>query len=165
MPNIEIVEADLDNPIHAARILEIINQYAAEPGGGGKTLPPEIQRVLISRLKEQTNRLVLLAMQGRKPVGMAVCFRGFSTFAAKPLINIHDLAVMPDCRGLGAGSKLIGRVVEIAQHEGCCRVTLEVISDNAAARRLYQRCGFEDPTHGDGQTLSLYRPLDQGSNA
>ena len=36
-----------------------------------------------------------------KPVGLATTFEGFSTFAAKPLINIHDIAVLPDYRGRG----------------------------------------------------------------
>ena len=44
------------------------------------------------------------------PVGAAVCFIGFSTFAAKPLINIHDFVVLPAARGKGVGRRLLEAV-------------------------------------------------------
>lgn len=154
-----IVEADLNNELHVSGLLEILRQYAAEPGGGSHLLTEQSQKELIERLKEQSNRLVLLALKDGLPIGLAVCFRGFSTFTARPLINIHDLAVLPQWRGHGAGTRLIECVTSIAEDEGCCRVTLEVISDNTAARRLYQRCGFNDPPYGPEQSLSLCKPL------
>lgn len=36
-----------------------------------------------------------LAYRGTGPIGPAPCFRGFPTFAARPLVNIHDLFVAP----------------------------------------------------------------------
>jgi len=54
-----------------------------------------------------------------------VCFRGFSTFAAAPLINVHDLAVVPGFRGQGIGRRLLEAVEmyaedwnRIAEHVG-----------------------------------------------
>jgi ribosomal protein S18 acetylase RimI-like enzyme len=155
LSSVQIVNADLDNPIHASGIIGLIKQYASEPGGGGQGLPAETEAHLIERLKIQPHRLVLLALIGDAPIGVAVCFRGFSTFAAQPLINIHDLAVMPEFRGQGAGGKLIEAVKSIAIEEGCCKVTLEVYTDNESARRLYRRYGFSDPQSGNVQTLSL----------
>jgi ribosomal protein S18 acetylase RimI-like enzyme len=78
------------------------------------------------------------------PVGIAVCFLGFSTFAAQPLINIHDLAVMPGYRGRGIGRQLLERVGAKGRELGCCKLTLEVREDNHRAQRLYQGFGFGD---------------------
>jgi ribosomal protein S18 acetylase RimI-like enzyme len=69
---------------------------------------------------------------------------GFSTFAARLLINIHDLAVIPEYRGRGIG-RLLLEAVEAKGHElGCCKLTLEVREDNQRAQRLYDKFGFGD---------------------
>ena len=44
--------------------------------------------------------LILLADQAADAIGIAVFFRGFSTFAARPLMNIHDLHVAPATAGV-----------------------------------------------------------------
>jgi ribosomal protein S18 acetylase RimI-like enzyme len=74
-------------------------------------------------------------------VGAAVCFVGFSTFRARGLINVHDLAVLPDWRGYGIGGRLLGAVEGLARRRGYCKVTLEVRLDNPA-QRLYRRSGY-----------------------
>ena len=59
------------------------------------------------------------------------CFIGFATFAARSLINIHDLHVTADHRRRG-----IGRELE------CCKLTLEVQENNRPALSLYGSFGF-----------------------
>jgi ribosomal protein S18 acetylase RimI-like enzyme len=86
--------------------------------------------------------LVIIAEHEGTPVGLANCFTAYSTFRAKPLINIHDLCVHHDWRGKGVGSILLAAVAEEAQRRGCCKVTLEVREDNPA-RRLYDRNGYK----------------------
>jgi ribosomal protein S18 acetylase RimI-like enzyme len=88
------------------------------------------------------NALVLLAFADEQPVGLAVCFFGFSTFNARPLLNIHDLAVLPAYRGKGVGRALLVEAEKHARARGCCRLTLEVQDDNIRARSLYERFGF-----------------------
>jgi GNAT superfamily N-acetyltransferase len=51
-----------------------------------------------------------LAFQGEQPVAVAVCFIGLSTFAAKPLVNIHDCMVLPVFRRKGVGRRLLEAV-------------------------------------------------------
>jgi len=80
------------------------------------------------------------------PVGLANCFMGFSTFAARPLVNIHDLVVLPGYRGKGIGQALLQAVEQIAKERGCCKLVLEVRTDNPA-ERLYRREGFTDGDH------------------
>jgi ribosomal protein S18 acetylase RimI-like enzyme len=144
-----ITEANLDDPAHASAIVEIIDSYAREPQGGGAPLSDDARANLIDGLRAHPTSLVLLAVVDGAPVGAAVCQWGFSTFAARPLVNIHDLAVLPEHRGQGIGQALLLAVEQRAMARGCCRVTLEVHDENVGAKRLYERYGFgpwEPPT-------------------
>jgi ribosomal protein S18 acetylase RimI-like enzyme len=93
-------------------------------------------------LEAVPHHLVLLAFVDEGPVGLAICFQGFSTFLAQPLLNVHDLAVLPEARGRGVGDALLAAIEAEARRRGCCKVTLEVREDNPVARRLYVRNGF-----------------------
>jgi ribosomal protein S18 acetylase RimI-like enzyme len=77
-------------------------------------------------------------------VGLLNAFLGFSTFKAKPLMNIHDIAVQPQWRGQGVGRALLQAIQTHAQRLGCCKLTLEVLSGNHQAQRSYRAFGFED---------------------
>ena len=97
---------------------------------------------LIPGLRQHPGAFVLLACEGAHRIGVAVCFRGFSTFAGLPLINIHDLAVTAAQRRKGVGRALLEDVLRRARESGCAKVTLEVRDDNVAAKRLYKRMEF-----------------------
>jgi ribosomal protein S18 acetylase RimI-like enzyme len=86
----------------------------------------------------------LLATVDGKPVGLLNAFLGFSTFKARPLMNVHDIAVMPQWRAQGVGQALLQAIEAHAQSLGCCKLTLEVLSGNAPAQRTYRAFGFED---------------------
>ncbi|GJD94474.1 GNAT family N-acetyltransferase [Methylobacterium iners] len=62
---------------------------------------------------------------------------------------LNSLAVNPLFRCLGIGSGLIGCVVAQARSEGFPDLTLHVWADNAPARRLYRRRGFEEIAWAD----------------
>ena len=49
-----------------------------------------------------------------------------STFHAAPLLNIHDLAVVPGVRGQGVGRALLTAVERFATAQRHCKLTLEV---------------------------------------
>ena len=138
----EIVVANLQDARHAEGTVEILDAYARDPIGGGQPQSADVRSRLIPELSGQSNCIILLAIRVGQPVGAAVCFQGFSTFAARPLLNIHDLAVLPAHQGQGIGQALLAAVEERARELGCCKVTLEVRGDNEGARRLYSRCGF-----------------------
>jgi ribosomal protein S18 acetylase RimI-like enzyme len=137
-----IVDADLDEPSHAAGLVHCIDSYASEDMGGGHALSDDVKRRLVPGLKQHPTRLVLLALLEREVVGAVVCFMGFSTFAAKPRLNVHDLCVLEAHRGHGLGRRLMEAVLERARAAGCSAVSLEVRTDNEIARRLYQSLGF-----------------------
>jgi len=141
---IEIREMDFANEAHAAGFLTVLDSYARDDMGGGAPLSPEVRQRLLPALREQTNALVLLAFEGDAVSGIATCFFGFSTFAARPLLNVHDLAVLPASRGRGVGRALLSAAEERARARGCSKLTLEVREDNAGARGLYRERGFRD---------------------
>lgn len=97
-----------------------------------------------------------IAYKDEKPVGLANCFYGFSTFAAKPLINIHDLVVLEEVRGQGVGTKLLQAVEDEARATNCCKVTLEVLEQNARAQAVYKKFGFSGYDLGDAGNQALF---------
>lgn len=157
MSHASIREADWNLDADCRAVVDLINAYAQEPVEGGRPLPIEVQERLAGGLAALPTAFALLAFVDERPVGVAVCLRGFSTFAGKPLINVHDLAVLTDFRGRGIGTELLEAVTQRARTSGCCKVTLEVRSSNTSARRLYERLGFSDA--GGQPTQFLERRL------
>jgi len=140
---ISILLADLQNPEHQRAIIELLDMYCRDEFGDGGPLAPVARENLIPGLVKHGGARVFLALDDSKPLGVAICLIGFSSFRGKPLINIHDIAVSPDARGKGVGRRLLAAVEAEARKVGCCKVTLEVRSDNARAMGLYRSAGFK----------------------
>jgi GNAT superfamily N-acetyltransferase len=140
---IRIVEADLSLPAHQKAVLAMVDAYSRDSMGDGKPLDQDVRAQLIPGLRRHPTTLIFLAFDDDQPVGAAVCFIGFSTFAAKPLINIHDFVVLPTSRGKGIGGRLLKAVEAKARELGCCKLTLEVMDKNHQAIRMYEAAGFE----------------------
>jgi ribosomal protein S18 acetylase RimI-like enzyme len=152
--------ADLNSPADAAAIIRVLNSYAADPRGGSQPLSPEVRARLIPGLQAHATTYVWLAFDDSEAIGLCVAFLGFSTFNALPLLNIHDLAVLPGRRGGGVGRALLSAVQAHAREAGCCKLTLEVQDGNHPARGLYEKFGFRDVVYGDsGPTRFLSKPL------
>jgi ribosomal protein S18 acetylase RimI-like enzyme len=135
--------ANLQNETNTRAIRKLLAEYMGDSMGG--KLPPhsdEVHAQMIAGLSNVPTKLILLAYVNNKAVGMAICFYGYSTFRAAPLINIHDIIVSKSFRGLGIGNKLMGEIEKVAYAKKCCKITLEVRHDNAIARSLYTKLGF-----------------------
>jgi GNAT superfamily N-acetyltransferase len=145
----EIVRADLARPEHQRDIVALTVAYAADAMGGGQRLPEDVIERLIPGLQRHPTTLVFLAYFDRAAIGIATCFYGFSTFTARPVINVHDLAVLPEHRSRGTGRALLQAVERAARETGCAAITLEVQERNTRARRVYEAAGFTQGTCGD----------------
>jgi len=141
--SIRIVEADLSLAEHQEAVLAMVDAYSRDAMGNGKPLDQDVRTRLIPGLRRHPTTLIFLAFDGVQPIGAAVCFIGFSSFAAKPIINIHDFVVLPASRGKGIGRRLLEAVEAKARELGCCKLTLEVMDKNHQAIRMYQAAGFE----------------------
>jgi len=58
------------------------------------------------------------------------------------LTEIAELAVLPAWQGQGIGTKLIGKLLDIARQQGRNEVEMGVEKSNRRAIALYQRLGF-----------------------
>lgn len=142
-PALTIALADYRDPCDAADVVVLLDAYARDPMGGGDPLSDTVKARLPGDLAANPQAFSLLARLDDKAVGLANCFMGYSTFAAAPLVNIHDLAVLPHKRGKGIGKALLAAIEAEALKRGACKVTLEVLSGNPA-RHLYEACGYGD---------------------
>lgn len=139
---LNIIRADLERSEHQHAVVTLINAYSMDPMGNGKPLSKEVLNAMVPGLRRLPTTNIFLASVNEKFVGIAVCFLGFSTFAAKPLLNIHDLAILPEYRGQGIGRQLLTDIAREARKMGCCKLTLEVLENNHRARKLYESFGF-----------------------
>ena len=57
--------------------------------------------------------------------------------------EVKRMFVKPEARGLGVGGAILARIEDLARQEGVTRVVLETGSNFDAAKRVYQRGGFE----------------------
>ena len=137
----EETEADLEG------MVTLLRCYARDPMGGGKDLPPYTLSHLANELRRRASiSLVLLACYGtdNERIGICNCFESFSTFACQPILNIHDVFILPDYRGIGVAQLLLRHVEEEAIRRGCCKLTLEVLSKNESAKIAYTKYGFSN---------------------
>jgi ribosomal protein S18 acetylase RimI-like enzyme len=154
--NIEIVEADLSNPAHAHDVRAMTAAYACDPMGNDGRLDEAVLDRTMAGLRAMPHARVWIAYDAGAPVGLATCFVGFSTFAGRPVINIHDLAVVQTHRGRGVGRGLLRAVEAQARSMGCSKVTLEVGDANPRAKGLYESCGFEHASAGPHAGRALF---------
>jgi ribosomal protein S18 acetylase RimI-like enzyme len=166
MPDsLSILQADYANPVHARALVELLDAYARDPAGGSSPLGERARTRLVQELAARPMAFSVLALDGAEgdagqPVGLVNCFEGFSTFACQPLVNVHDVVVLASHRGRRVGERMLTEVERIARTRGACKLTLEVLSGNTGALRLYGRAGFAgyqlDPAMGTAQFLQKW---------
>jgi ribosomal protein S18 acetylase RimI-like enzyme len=137
-----IVPADYGNPLHAAVIVQLLDEYARGPTGGGAALSETVKKNLVPALAHCGNATSAIAFVDDQPVGLLNAFQTLSTFRAQPLLNIHDIVVSEKWRRLGIARRLLQFIEQIARERGCCKLTLEVLEGNRGAQALYGELGF-----------------------
>ena len=137
-----IIECDLSRLEHREAFLALLNCYLKDDMGRGRAVKGARGKKLLKELRAHPAKLILFAKIKDSHVGMAVCFRTYSTFLVRPLLNVHDLIVLPAYRRQGIGRKLMAAVGKKARWLGCGKITLEVRYDNEKARRLYASLGY-----------------------
>jgi len=141
---LRLARADYADACDADAVVTLLDLYARDPMGGGEALPADVRARLVPGLAAQPGAFSLLAWEGETPVGLTNCFTLYSTFAAAPLINIHDIVTHPDHRRKGVARALFAGIEARARSIGACKVTLEVLSGNLAAKALYASLGYGD---------------------
>ena len=85
-----------------------------------------------------------LLESGREAVGYLVVTLGFSMEYGGPDAFVDDLYIRPQYRGLGIGTQALEEARTFCVASGVRAVHIEVGHDNAAAKALYRKVGFED---------------------
>ena len=152
MAQIDVRLADYADPAHREALLFLLDAYARDPAGGGAPLGEYVRRHLLDELARRPYAFSVLAFEGEQAVGLVNCFEGFSTFASKPLVNVHDVVVLESHRGRRIAPMMVAEVEELARERGACKLTLEVLTGNTQAMKSYEREGFAgyqlDPSFG-----------------
>jgi ribosomal protein S18 acetylase RimI-like enzyme len=150
--SIDVRTVDYRDAAQAAALVDLLDAYARDPAGGGTPLDAAVLEGLPAALAARPQAFSVLAYDGEHAVGLVNCIEGFSTFACKPLVNVHDVVVLASHRGQGVVQQMFALVEREALKRGACKLTLEVLSGNAPALRAYEREGFEgyqlDPAFG-----------------
>lgn len=144
MENIKTVIADLNNEQHAAAYLSLMSHYASDPMGGAEDLSVFAKENLVEALLARNDVFIVLIFIANKPAALLTAIEGFSTFACKPLLNVHDVTVHNDFRGKKLTRILFEKIEEVAKQRDCCKITLEVLSGNTIACKAYRSLGFSD---------------------
>ena len=90
------------------------------------------QLVACRGAEDSTDVIATCAVAAREPSGSALPRRA----------HISDLYVEESCRRAGVATKLVEDALALARARDLECVTLEVETDNAGARRLYEKLGF-----------------------
>lgn len=92
---------------------------------------------------------------GQQVLG-AAWYRFFSQEMHRSGFVVEDvpemvIAVEESARGHGIGRLLMEHLTALASTRGIDRLSLHVSNENTRARRMYERCGFEEAKVGDGR--------------
>jgi ribosomal protein S18 acetylase RimI-like enzyme len=140
--NIEVKIADYLDKEQSIDIGYLLDAYSKDQMGGSQPLPESVRSNLANELSKLPHAFSIICYVNNKPAGLVNCFEAFSTFKCKPLINIHDVVVVNEFRGLDLSQQMLSKVEEIAKLKGCCKITLEVLEGNKVAQNSYIKFGF-----------------------
>lgn len=112
MAAIETYIADYDDPVQAKTVSDLLNGYALDQFGNSGPLDDDVRAKLCSELAKIQGAFSVVATVEGVPVGLINCFQGFSTFKCKPLVNIHDVFVVPEHRRKGVTQVMMAKVAE-----------------------------------------------------
>ena len=150
---LEIKAVDYKNSKQALEMVSLMCAYSLDQMGGATRLTDQVQNDLPSALAAVPNAYSFIAYVDGNAAGLINTLEGFSTFKCKPLINIHDVIVLPEYRGKGISQAMLKAVETFAKKRGCIKLTLEVLEGNQVAQDSYLKYGFSgyelDPKMGN----------------
>jgi len=126
------------NPADAGAIAALIAVLASDLGE-----PSAVTAIYVVEVLRLRTFQVLLAERSGGVLGMVSFSYNPSFYHAADSCLIHELVVSTGARNEGLGSLLLKHAIQLAQAHGCVEASLAVMSSNAAARRFYERHGFE----------------------
>jgi ribosomal protein S18 acetylase RimI-like enzyme len=103
--------------------------------------PTRARRALEQLIREDHGRAWTVVLEG-KTAGYVIVLYGFSLEYGGCVLEIDELFIQTEFRGLGLGRTIL-EFVEVQAHEiGAVLLTLETESDNEKAQAFYGKHGF-----------------------
>lgn len=122
----------------------LLPMVAAYHAFEGLDTSPEHRAQAVARLlgNAHLGRVYLVADAGQHVGYIALCF-GYSIEFGGLDAFVDEFFLMPSARGRGIGGQVLDAVKNEARLAGVTALHLEVAHDNAPAKRVYVRHGFE----------------------
>jgi GNAT superfamily N-acetyltransferase len=127
--------------------------YVEDPGPS--PIPPEniLNTLATFRRNPDCGRAVVLDIEG-KASGYALLIAFWSNELGGEIWEVDELFIVPRHRNQGHGSALFAAIAQgDLRHGGIVAISLGITRNNVAARRLYERLGFEEVG------IAMIRPL------
>ena len=137
MVNVTIRPADESDAAFMLGMLQMLAEHVGEQHLMSATLD-DIRR---DGFGPDRHYDALVACADHRPVGLAVYFTTYSTYAGAPCLFVNDLIVDAQARGLNIGRRLMVELAGIAVQRKCCRLELHVHHGNEA-RGFYESIGM-----------------------
>ena len=135
-------------PADAAAVIACAQTVFNEPGVMVLTSPGEFHPTLAEEQQiladhhAAANSVFLIAVAGSDVIGILNCSGGRRR--GNRHVALLGMSVRREWRDRGAGSALMARAIEWARNSGVVtRLELDVYVENARARHLYEKFGFE----------------------
>lgn len=151
------------SPSDARAILSLYQEVGRETpyltfGPNGVNLTPEEEMNLIQRFAVSRNSIMLVAEVDDQLVGVA----NLAAFDAEKQKHVAELGIclVKEYWGYGIASMLMEDMIDFAREADLKVITLEVVSANVRAVKLYERFGFEIVGKLQKRLAVNYRYLD-----
>ncbi len=83
----------------------------------------------------------IISEYNKKPVGYAIFFHCFSSFAGRVGIYIEDLYVKPEMRGKGFGEAMFAFIAKLTVERKCGRLEWSCLDWNTPSIEFYKKMG------------------------
>jgi GNAT superfamily N-acetyltransferase len=143
-------EAGVEDAATVARLLHEFNTEFREPSPGITLLAERLRGLLAG-----SDVLALLASE--PAVGVALVTFRPSVWDSGPVALLDELYVVPSSRSRGFGAQLLQGAVASARERGTNTFEINVDSEDADARRFYEREGFRHFAPGTRDGPIYYR--------
>ena len=132
----EIIRATVEQAEVVAPLFDLYRQFykaASDLEGSARFLRERLER---------NESVIFLAMDAESAVGFVQMYPVFASVQLKRLWILNDLYVLGSERKRGIGEGLMKRAEEYARETGTRGLFLRTATDNLAAQRLYEACGW-----------------------
>lgn len=140
-----------DSSLIAPLWLALFDHHVASGAAGMRTKPregswPQRREHYCLTIGGSPHASLWVAYDEDRPVGYALSFEdalGGSAAGEDSRVEVLEtLSLLPETRGRGLGSELVGLVEEEARARGIQRVAIDVMGGNDGALRFYARAGY-----------------------